>query len=238
MRTHHSPGRDPNDGMTRVDHPSDGRVRHRIATVLIERRDELGRSRRELARQAGVDHRMIRKAEHARLDITPASVAQLAEIYGLDPDALLPSRLPLEIRPFGVVATNGVAMSFTPGDETSLLASYLRLIRSVRNQEKPPVIELRRDDIGVLAEHLGWDGETVVARLSALMGVTNVQRRVLVSTFAAGAAVVSLSSAVDSAVAEQHSAAFPGPAVTARPPWATADLAVPQYSWSPESPGR
>jgi transcriptional regulator with XRE-family HTH domain len=215
--------------------PSDQRLRQRVALLLTERRHALGCSRRELARAAGVDHRVLRKAEHARLPISPEIIAQLARMYELEPDTLVPPRLPLEIRPFGVVATNGVAMSFTPGDDTSLLAGYLRLIRSVRNQEKPPVIELRRDDIDVLAAFLGWDGENVVARLGALMGVTNVQRRALVASFSSGSPIVSLTAALENAAAEQHAAAAQSTAVASRPPWA-ADVVVPHFSWSPDAP--
>lgn len=223
------------DDLSMPSDSSDLRLRQRVALLLTERRHALGCSRRELARAAGVDHRLLRKAEHARLAITPELIARLAAMYELEPDTLVPPRLPLEIRPFGVVATNGVAMSFTPGDDTSLLASYLRLIRSVRNQEKPPVIELRRDDIDVLAAFLGWDGEHVVARLGALMGVTNVQRRALVATFAGGSPVVSLTAALEHAAAEQHAAAAEPTALATQPPWA-ADVSVPQYSWSPDAP--
>lgn len=214
----------------------DQRLRQRVALLLTERRHALGCSRRELARAAGIDQRVLRRAEHGRTAITPELVARLAEWYDVAPEALVPRRLPLEIRSFGVVATNGVAMSFTPGDDTSLLASYLRLIRSVRNQEKPPVIELRRDDIDVIAAFLGWDGEAVVARLGALMGVTNAQRRSLVASFAGGAPVVTVDESLDNAAAGQHSAAAQSTTLATRPPWAAADVVVPHYSWSPDAP--
>lgn len=223
------------DDLTPPNEAVDQRLRDRVALMLTERRHVLGRSRRDLARAAGVDHRLLRRAEHGRLTITPALVADLARMYGMDPAALLPPRLPLEIRPFGVLTTNGVAMSFTPGDDTSLLASYLRLIRSVRNQETPHVIELRRDDIEVLAAHLGLDGEHVVARLGALMGVTGVQRRALVATYGTGAALVSLSTGLEHAAADQHAAATLT-VVPARPPWAVTDMAAPHFSWSPDTP--
>lgn len=96
--------------------------------------------------------------------------------------------------------------SFDPHDETSLLLSYLRLVRAARHQRRAPAIELRRADLEILAGHLGSDPATVLERLGALMGASVAQRRALVAMLASGAAVLTLAAGTAAAAGNGNGA--------------------------------
>ncbi len=164
----------------------------RLCNLLRERRRADGARLSAIARRSGgrFSTRELRRVERGRLDV--ADAAELAALYGADLAAILPSRTPIEVDPDGRVRTAGATEEFTPGDPDAMLTAYLRLIRRLRNAERDPVVELRRDDIVVLADVLDEPGESVTDRLGALMGATRVQRRVMVGLFVAGAVVVGL----------------------------------------------
>ena len=119
-------------------------------------------------------------------------------------------RLALEIAE-GRLSGAGVSVEFSPGDPTSVLVAYLRLIRRIRNQKKVPAIALRRDDILVIARYLDIDGAAVVERLSTLMNVTPAQRNTMAMLFATGAIVIGLA-----AGGYASAAAVTNPTVAAR----------------------
>ena len=121
----------------------------------------------------------------------------------IDSDSWL--RPPVEIAG-GRLSGAGVSVEFSPGDPTSVLTAYLRLIRRIRNQKKAPAIALRREDILTLARYLDIDGATVVERLSTLMNVTASQRNSMAMLFATGAVVIGLA-AGGQAAAGDHAAA-------------------------------
>ncbi len=176
-----------------VDIHSDAFAR-RLANLLAQRRRERGTSLRKLARASGraFSAHELRAFEEARASIDAQRLDAVAELYDADLQLILADRLSLEVRPAGVLITGGIAQSFTPGDETSLLTSYLRLVRQLRSAEQAPSIELRREDVEVLAEHLGQAGATIVERLGALMGATVAQRRAMAGLFLSGAVVIGL----------------------------------------------
>lgn len=166
----------------------------RLANLLAERRRQRGTTLRKLARASGraFSAQDLRAFEEARAEIDAARLGAVVDLYGADVEAIMADRLPLEVRPVGVLVTGGIAQSFTPGDETSLLMSYLRLVRQLRSAERAPSIDLRREDVEVLAEHLGQPGESIVDRLGALMGATVAQRRAMAGLFVSGALVIGL----------------------------------------------
>lgn len=84
-------------------------------------------------------------------------------------------------------------------DPKALLQQYLRLIRRVRNQRQGRHIALRRADIEVLANHLGWTDDQVLARLADMMGATSRQRRAMLGVLATGAALITITSPVAAA---------------------------------------
>jgi transcriptional regulator with XRE-family HTH domain len=176
---------------------SDERIARRLAVLLAERRRQSGLSLRAVARASGGEFtaRELKQIEAARVPLQRHRARAVADLYGIDLAAVTPDRLPLEIDPRGVISTGGSAISFEPDDVESLLTNYLRLVRSLRGQERPQAIELRRNDVETLAVFLEMPGELVVEQLAALMGATQLQRRVLAGMFVAGAMVIGLSAA-------------------------------------------
>ena len=94
----------------------------------------------------------------------------LLELYGTDLDSLLPPRVRLHIDPTGKVAANGTEKPFDPTQPMGLLSAYLELVRTLRDQLDRTVIELRREDVEVLADHLEDLGSSVVLQLAPADG--------------------------------------------------------------------
>ncbi len=176
---------------------SDERIARRLAVLIAERRRQSGMSLRAVARTSdgAFSARQLKHIETARTPLSRERAEAVSRLYGLDFATVTHDRLPLDIDPRGVLSTGGSAISFEPDDVESLLANYLRLVRSLRGQDRPQSIELRRNDVEVLASYLELPGELVVERLAELMGATQLQRRVLAGMFVAGAMVIGLSAA-------------------------------------------
>ncbi|HRE02243.1 MAG TPA: hypothetical protein PLV68_13150, partial [Ilumatobacteraceae bacterium] len=102
-----------------------------------------------------------------------------------------PARAVVAVRP-GALVVGGAVQPFVAGDATSMLRNYLTLVRSMRNQKRAAEIDLRRDDIQVLAAATGQAPEAVLDRLATLMGATRTQRTALLAVFATGALVLTL----------------------------------------------
>ncbi|NJD63995.1 MAG: hypothetical protein FIB00_01900, partial [Chloroflexi bacterium] len=128
--------------------------------------------------------------ESGRRSLANVDLAPLARLYGIDLDALLQPRMSITVHPGGTLTAGAVAVGFDPANSDSLLLSYLRLVRDLRNQRREPVVALRREDVESLAAYLQEDGSTVLERLGKLMGFTRAQRRSMAILFAAGAAVI------------------------------------------------
>ena len=169
----------------------------RFANLLRATRLEHGTSFRSLVKATGQQwtKEQLRQIEDGLLTLDESMVESVSMAYGADLGSILPSRLAVDIVEDGVISAGGVKAVFIPHNETSLLTAYLRLIRTMRRQRKAPMIALRRDDIEVLAAHLEMPGETVVDRLTALMGATLHQRTAIASMFAMGAVVIGLAGA-------------------------------------------
>jgi hypothetical protein len=169
----------------------------RFANLLRATRLEHGTSFRSLVKAGGQQWTkdQLRQIEDGLLTLDESMVESVSMAYGADLGSILPSRLAVDIVEDGVISAGGVRAVFIPHNETSLLTAYLRLIRTMRRQRKAPMIALRRDDIEVLAAHLEMPGETVVDRLTALMGATLHQRTAIASMFAMGAVVIGLAGA-------------------------------------------
>lgn len=165
----------------------------RMANLLLATRRERRVSIGRLARRSGgrFSKRDLRAWEAGERRLDAPTVSQLTGLYGCDVSQILPSRLPIAVE-FGRISAGGVSAPFEPLSSTSLLEAYLRLVRSLRRQKSSPTVELRRDDIEVLAAYLQEKGEVVVERLGALMGATRSQRTAMAGLFATGAVVIGL----------------------------------------------
>jgi hypothetical protein len=121
------------------------------------------------------------------------SVTAITDLYGATFDELLPPRVSLLVSPLGTISANEVEVPFDPDDDLSLLAAYLQMVRTLRDQLDRTVIELRREDVEVLSDHLQLPGSHVVSDLATLMGANERERRAMATMFIAGASVISVS---------------------------------------------
>ena len=85
----------------------------------------------------------------------------------------------------------------------------------MRDQQGAPTIQLRREDVEVLADFIGETGPTVIDRLGALMGATATQRRAMAGMFLAGAVVICLAGGTVTAISADRGTTGTGPAPTA-----------------------
>ena len=85
------------------------------------------------------------------------------------------------------LSSGGRSATFAAGSVESLLRSYLTLVRELRGQRREPGIELRTEDVRVLAAHLGVSDQLVLGGLLDLMGATRAQRSAMAAMLAAGA---------------------------------------------------
>ncbi len=165
----------------------------RFGRHLAATRSKAGRSTRALARASdgGFTHGELKALEQGTVPLHDDLIERVSELYGCDLGDLLPTRLPVAVGS-GVVAAGGVSIVYLPGDADSLLEAYLKLVRTLRRQRKSPAVDLRREDVEALAEHLQLPGEAVVDRLAALMGAGRNQRAAMAGLFASGAVVIGL----------------------------------------------
>ena len=165
----------------------------RLANLMVATRRQRRLSVRAMAKRSGgrFSSTDLKDCEAGVRSLDEPTVLQLTGLYGCDVKAILPSRLPIVVE-LGRISAGGVSAPYEPLSSTSLLEAYLRLVRSLRRQKSAPTVELRRDDIEILAHHLQEAGEVVVERLGALMGATRSQRTAMAGLFATGAVVIGL----------------------------------------------
>lgn len=178
--------------MTMVDMHSEAFAR-RLANLMVATRRQRRLSIGAMARRSEgrFSRRDLKACEAGVRRLDEPTVLQLSGLYGCEISEILPSRLPIAVGA-GHLTAGGVSVPFDLLNSTSLLEAYLRLVRSLRRQKSSPTVELRRDDIEILAEHLHESGEAIVERLGALMGATRGQRTAMAGLFATGAVVIGL----------------------------------------------
>ena len=168
----------------------------RLAVLLSERRSQTRASLRSLAQRSNgaVTIRMLQELERGAHPIDDSLVSVVSALYGADLAAIVPERVVVSVPAPGVVAVGSVRRTFQQVDDDSLLLAYLRLVRSIRHEEKSETLVLRRDDVEALASHLELPGSVVLERLLSLVGSTRAQRSAMLSLLATGALVLGLSS--------------------------------------------
>ncbi|MEY4173936.1 MAG: hypothetical protein RI900_1101 [Actinomycetota bacterium] len=179
----------------------------RLANLLVHTRTRNGLSVAAVAKSSGgmFTRHDLKEYERAGRALTEDVIDELAQLYRCDLGAILPLRLPVVVTQNRVIA-GGVHEEYSSNDPDALLTAYLMLVRTLRRQKKAPVVDLRRDDIEVLAGFLRDSHENVVHRLANLMHATQAKRTAMVGVLATGAAVVGL---VGSAVALEATDASP-----------------------------
>jgi hypothetical protein len=165
----------------------------RLGNLLVatRTRDGLGVgavARASAGRYSKHDLKAFERAEHT---IDEATLDDLALLYRCDLGVILPLRLPVVVSS-NRVSAGGVHQEFESSSGDAVLAAYLTLVRTLRHQKKSPVVDLRRDDIEVLAGFLAQPSQNVIERLGLLMHATQTKRTAMIGVFATGAAVVGL----------------------------------------------
>ncbi len=80
------------------------------------------------------------------------TMSALAQLYGCDLRAALPSRTPIEIEHDHMTA-GGLSSTYDPGDHTTVLPAYVRLVRMLRKADPEVDLELRRPDVQVVGSY-------------------------------------------------------------------------------------
>lgn len=196
----------------------------RLANLLKATRTDAGRHLGALARasEGRFSRRDLREYERGVRALDDISIDDLTQLYRCDLGAILPQRLPVSIAPHRISA-GGVHLDYQGSGEDALLNAYLSLVRTLRRQKHTPVVDLRREDLEVLAGYLDEPRESVLHRLATLMNASQRKRTAMVSVLATGAAVIGLMGTAAALDAPEDG----GGAVTSLPPAATAAVTDP-----------
>lgn len=167
--------------------------RLRLANLLVATRTRNGLGVGHVAKLSDgrFDRRDLRAFERAERPLDETTVDELAALYRCDLGEILPLRLPVVISS-NRVSAGGVHQEFDPANPQALLSAYLLLVRTLRHERRTPVVDLRRDDVEVLAGFLHEPRENVVHQLATLMHATQTKRTAMIGVLASGAAVVGL----------------------------------------------
>jgi len=196
----------------------------RLANLLKATRIDEGRRLGALARdsEGRFSRRDLREYEKGVRALDEISIDDLTQLYRCDLGAILPERLPVSIAPHRISA-GGVHLDYQGSGEDALLTAYLSLVRTLRRQKHTPVVDLRREDLEVLAGYLAEPRESVLHRLATLMNASQRKRTAMVSVLATGAAVIGLMGTAAALDAPEEG----GGAVSTLPPAATAVVTEP-----------
>lgn len=165
----------------------------RLANLLVatRTRNGLGVGQMVRASEGRFSKRDLKEFEAGTRVLDDETIDELATLYRCDLGVILPLRLPVVISA-NRVSAGGVHEDYDSSDPDALLAAYLTLVRTLRRQRRAPVVDLRRDDVEVLAGFLQQPHESVVHRLATLMHATQTKRTAMVGVLATGAVVVGL----------------------------------------------
>ena len=165
----------------------------RLASLVATARDRSGMSLRAAARASGgrFTKAELKAVEAGTYPLDGDAVEFISVLYGCDLGSILPNRRPVSVIKNSVRA-DGQMVSFDPNEPDALLGAYLQLVRTLRGMHRATPIDLRHQDIDVLARALGVSGDEVIDRLATLMGVSTSQRLAMAGLFTRGAVVVGL----------------------------------------------
>lgn len=165
----------------------------RTATMLVAARVQSGFTLRSLARRSGgaFSKERLREIESGSVALDRATTEALAALYGCELDVLFTPRRPVVVDG-GSVSAGGRSERIDGVGATSVLSAYLRLVRALRRVPADAAVELRRDDIEVLAVEFGLAPDRVVEQLAELLGAQREERATVLGLFHGGATVIGL----------------------------------------------
>lgn len=172
---------------------SSGSFARRLGDLLSATRRSRGCSCRTLARLSAGRFTLsgLHRLERGDVDLDEETVEVVSELYGADLDSILANRYAVVVED-GVMSVGGMSTPFLPAEPMVMLTTYLKLLRSLRRQQRASWIELRRDDVDRLAMYLEVAPETVIDHLGELMGATRAQRGSMATLFGTGAVVIGI----------------------------------------------
>ena len=165
----------------------------RTATMLVAARVQSGFSVRALARRSGglFTPERLRQIESGSVALDRTTTEALASLYGCELDVLFTPRRPVVIDA-GAVVAGGRAERIDGTGAVAVLQAYLRLVRVLRRVPADAAVELRRDDIEVLALELDVPADRVLEQLADLLGAQREERATVLGLFHGGATVIGL----------------------------------------------
>lgn len=129
--------------------------------------------------------------EHGLRTIDDELLDELVQLYGCDLGAIMPARLPVEVTPLAV-SVGGIHHDYTGTGDDAVLNAYLSVVHTLRHRRHTALLDLRRDDLEVLAGYLHTSRESVLHRLATLINASPRKRAAMAGVLASGAAVVGL----------------------------------------------
>ncbi len=155
----------------------------RLGSLLERQREQAGRTVDQVASASpSWSAADLLAIEHGDVSLTDGDILAVVELYGVDPDELLPGRhelvVDLDQRELAVAGhTQPLAGSAPTADE--VLASYLSLVYTLRSSAPGTPLSLRQGDLDVLARALALATPDVEHRLRDLMAepAAEVRRR-------------------------------------------------------------
>jgi hypothetical protein len=186
----------------------------RLANLLVATRTRHGQGVGTIAKDSSgrFSKHDLKAYEAGERPLDESTVDELAILYGCDLGVILPLRLPVAVSA-NRVSAGGVHQEFDAAKPEAVLAAYLALVRTLRRQGRSPVVDLRRDDVAVLAGFLQVPRETVIHNLASLMHATQTKRTAMVGVLATGAVVIGLVGTV-AAVSANDASPPPDPTAT------------------------
>jgi hypothetical protein len=155
----------------------------RLGSLLEHEREQAGRTVDQVASgSSSFSAADLLAIEHGDVSLTDGDILAVVELYGVDPDALMPGRhelvVDLDQRELAAAGhTQPLAGTAPTADE--VLASYLSLVYTLRSSAPGTPLSLRQGDLDVLARALALATPEVEHRLRDLMAepAAEVHRR-------------------------------------------------------------
>ncbi len=170
--------------------------RRRLGEALEAARTMIGLCQQEAADAIGVSLRRLRRWEQGSERPARHMATRIAEAYGLEADAQLPSRTPIVFdTDAGGVIVSGHTIPYIPGvtPNDDFLGRYTATVRDLRGIQPDTPIQLRSTDIDVLATLLDLRDEALEDRIASWTGqhpgsMAGVRHRLVLAAVTVGAA--------------------------------------------------
>ncbi|RMH68045.1 MAG: XRE family transcriptional regulator, partial [Actinomyces sp.] len=147
--------------------------RQRLAQALRAAREMVGLDELAAADALGVSLRRLRLLEGGRRSPRDHEIEALCELYGLDLGGGLARRVPIVFdAERGGIVIAGRLVRYVPGvtDNDDFLEAYVRVVRELRGLDEDTPIQLRANDLAVLAVVLDLDDEELEDRVAFWLG--------------------------------------------------------------------